>query len=268
MTDRNENDSRSQAGTDPAVEAADLTLAFGAHVALAHASFSVPNGQSTAVIGPNGSGKSTLLHAIAGLLPVQEGELRVLGHHARRRDDIAYVPQHLHANRHLPISSREVVTMGRYARSGAWKRLTGEDREAVDEAMERLDVTRLARRQLGSLSGGERQRVLVAQALAQRGTLLLLDEPLTGLDIPSQERSVEVIDEERAAGHTVVSSTHSLTDAGAADHLLLLAGRVVAEGTPSVVLTVDNLSTAYGPMVIRVGDRGLLLDDSTHHHPN
>jgi len=268
MTDPTENDSRSQTTTAPAVDAVGLTLAHGPQVAVRDATFTVPTGASTALIGPNGSGKSTLLHAIAGLHPPRDGALRVLGEREPGRDEIAYVPQHLHANQHLPISAREVVTMGCYARRGPWGRLTADDRDAVDESMARLDVTHLARRQLGSLSGGERQRVLVAQALAQASPLLLLDEPLTGLDLPSQERIVEVIDEERAAGHTVVASTHSLADASTADHLLLLAGRVVASGTPTEVLTEANLSAAYGEMVIRFGERGLLLDDSTHHHPN
>jgi manganese transport system ATP-binding protein len=268
MCDPIENDSRSQATRPAAVEAVGLTLAHGQQVAVRDATFTVPAGASTALIGPNGSGKSTLLHAIAGLHPPREGTIQVLGGREVGRDEIAYVPQHLHANQHLPISAREVVTMGCYARRGAWGRLTAGDRAAVAESMARLDVTHLARRQLGSLSGGERQRVLVAQALAQGSPLLLLDEPLTGLDLPSQERIVEVIDEERSAGRTVVASTHSLADAASADHLLLLAGRVVASGSPQAVLTEANLSTAYGPMVIRFGERGLLLDDSTHHHPN
>jgi len=268
MTDPTENDSRSQAARPPAVEAVGLILAHGQQVAVRDATFTVPAGASTALIGPNGSGKSTMLHAIAGLHPPREGTLQVSDRAEGVRDQIAYVPQHLHANQHLPISAREVVTMGCYARRGAWGRLTADDRSAVAEAMTRLDVTHLARRQLGSLSGGERQRVLVAQALAQRAPLLLLDEPLTGLDLPSQERIVTVVDEERAAGHTVIASTHSLADAGEADHLLLLAGRVVAEGPPEAVLTEANLSAAYGKMVIRFGESALLLDDSTHHHPN
>ena len=181
---------------------------------------------------------------------------------------MAYVPQHLHANEQLPISAREVVTMGRYAHTGPWRRLRRTDRRAVDVAMGRLDVTDLGDRQLRELSGGQRQRVLVAQALAQESRLLLLDEPLTGLDPPSQAQILAVIDEERAAGRTVVTSTHSLADAATADHLLLLAGRVVAEGSPEEVLTEAILTEAYGTMVVRFGDRSLLVDDSTHHHPN
>ncbi|MET0881729.1 MAG: zinc ABC transporter ATP-binding protein AztA [Acidimicrobiales bacterium] len=260
MSHPNENDSRSQAD---AVTADGMTLAHGQHVALADATFTIPSGRTTAIIGPNGSGKSTLLHAIAGLHPPRRGTIAVID-----RAAVAYVPQHLHANEQLPISAREVVLMGRYAHTGPWRRLSREDRRAADGAMDRLDVRGLGDRQLRELSGGQRQRVLVAQALAQDAELLLLDEPLTGLDPPSQSRILAVIDEERAAGRTVVTSTHSLADAATADHLLLLAGRVVAEGSPEEVLTEAVLTEAYGTMVVRFGDRSLLVDDSTHHHPN
>jgi ABC-type cobalamin/Fe3+-siderophores transport system ATPase subunit len=134
--------------------------------------------------------------------------------------------------------------------------------------MERTHVADLARRQLGELSGGQRQRVLVAQALAQEATVLLLDEPLTGLDLPSQERILDVIAEERDAGTTVVASTHSLTEASGADHLLLLAGRVVAEGSADEVLTEQHLTDAYGEMVVKLGDGVAIVDDTPHHHPN
>ena len=265
MSNPNENHPHSASA---AVVAEGLTLAHGPVVAVLDATFALPEGHTTALIGPNGSGKSTLLHAIAGLHPPKEGTIEVLGRPPGDKAAVAYVPQHLHANQHLPISAREVVTMGRYVHRGAVGRLRSEDREAVDRAMERTKVTDLARRQLRELSGGQRQRVLVAQALAQEATLLLLDEPLTGLDLPSQERIVEVMVEEQAAGHTVVASTHSLSDASAADHLLLLAGRVVAQGSPDEVLTEEAMTEAYGHMVIRVGEKTVLLDDTPHHHPN
>jgi ABC-type Mn2+/Zn2+ transport system ATPase subunit len=257
MSHLNENDPQT------AIRGTGLTVRHGAVVALDDATFAFPGGRTTAIIGPNGSGKSTLLHAVAGLHEPDGGSIEVGA-------AVAYVPQHLHANGQLPISVREVVTMGRYAHRGPWGRLRPEDRAAVDRAMERLRVATLSRRQLGELSGGERQRVLVAQALAQEATVLLLDEPLTGLDLPSQERILEVVDEERDAGHTVVASTHSLHDASTADHLLLLAeGRVVAQGPPGRVLTEANLTEAYGEMVVKFGDdRTVLLDDTPHHHLN
>lgn len=259
-----ENGSRSQV----AVAARTVDLAYNGTPALAQASFLIHRGAVTAIIGPNGSGKSTLLHAIAGLHPVRAGELEVLGRPAVDRDEVAYVPQHLHANEQLPVSVREVVAMGRYARRGAFGRLTGTDRAAIDVALERLDVARFARRQLRLLSGGERQRVLVAQALVQESPLLLLDEPLTGLDLPSQERIHAVIAEERDRGVTVVATTHSLSEATTADHVLLLAGRVVAEGTATEVLTAAHLAEAYGTMVVRLPDGDVLMDDTIHHHLN
>jgi manganese transport system ATP-binding protein len=254
-----------------AVVASDLTLAHGARVALADASFALPAGRRTALIGPNGSGKSTLLHAIAGLHQPRSGRVEVQGDAEGRRRSVAYVLQHLHANEQLPVSVREVVTMGRYGERGPFGRLRAEDREAVGTALERLDVTRFAKRPLGELSGGERQRVLVAQALAQRAPVLLLDEPVTGLDVVSQERIEQVVADEVAAGTTVVLSTHSLAEAADADHLLLLAGRVVAEGPAAEVLSEQHLRDAYGSMVIQVpgtsADGGIVLvDDGSHHH--
>jgi ABC-type Mn2+/Zn2+ transport system ATPase subunit len=255
MSDDNENDPH------PAIRGENVTLAHGAHVALDDATFSLPAGRATAIIGPNASGKSTLLHAIGGLHEPTQGTIEVDA-------PVAYVPQHLHANEQLPISAREVVTMGRYAHRGAWGRMRADDRAAVDRAMERTGVTDLGRRQLGELSGGQRQRVLVAQALAQEATILLLDEPLTGLDLPSQERILEVLGEERDAGNTVVASTHSLTEASGADHLILLAGRVVAQGPPADVLTEQHLTDAYGEMVVKLGEGLAIVDDTPHHHPN
>lgn len=257
---------RQPAAARAAVVARDLTLVHGARVAVRAASFTVPEGRVTALIGPNGSGKSTLLDAIAGLHQPAAGTIEVLGDALPRRRAVAYVLQSLHANEQLPVSVREVVTMARYGRTGVLRRLRPADRAAVDAALERLDVARFARRPLGELSGGERQRALVAQALAQEAPLLLLDEPVTGLDLVSQERIAQVLAEEVADGRTVVVSTHSLADAAEGDHLLLLAGRVVAEGAPDEVLTEAHLRAAYGSLVMRVGDGALMVDDGSHHH--
>jgi manganese transport system ATP-binding protein len=254
----------------PAVVGRALTLAHGPRVALAEATFSVPEGRLTALIGPNGSGKSTLLDAIAGLHEPRSGTVEVLGDQLARRRSVAYVLQSLHANEQLPVSVREVVTMGRYGERGAFGRVRPSDKQAVARALERLDVAGFARRPLGDLSGGERQRVLVAQALAQEAPLLLLDEPVTGLDVISQERIEQVVAEEVAAGRTVVVSTHSLAEAAEADHLLLLAGRLVAEGSAAEVLTEEHLRAAYGAMVIEVaggdGSGVVMVDDGAHHH--
>jgi ABC-type Mn2+/Zn2+ transport system ATPase subunit len=192
--------------------------------------------------------------------------LEVLGQppqQARRR--VAYVLQATKVAEHLPITVREAVTMGRYSARGATRRLQAADRALVDAAIERLELAALRGRQLGELSGGERQRVFVAQGLAQDAELLLLDEPVSGLDLPSQQRITEVIGAEREAGRTVVLSTHDLGEAAAADHLVLLSGGVVATGTPQEVLTTERLRTAYGGRLLQVAEGVLILDDGAHH---
>jgi manganese transport system ATP-binding protein len=248
-----------------AAVAEDVTLAYGTHVALAVSSFCLPAGTVTAVIGPNGSGKSTVLNALAGLLEPVAGRLEVLGTTPdRARRKVAYVLQTTKINEALPVTVREVVAMGRYATRGSFGRLEDEDRRAVEAAMERLEITGLARRHVRELSGGERQRVFVAQGLAQDRDLLLLDEPLTGLDLISGQAISSVITEERAVGRTVVMSTHSLGEAGGADHVLLLDRRVVVEGPPEEVLTIDWLSEAYGPRVVRLEGTRIFVDDAAH----
>jgi manganese transport system ATP-binding protein len=230
---------------------------------LSHATFEIPRGAVTALIGPNGAGKSTLLHALAGLLAPRSGRLDVPD--ARRRGGVALVLQGTQVNQHLPLTVRETVTMGRYATLGPFRRPRAADRAAVDHALEALAITDLATRPLHDLSGGQRQRAFVAQGLAQGADVLLLDEPITGLDLVSRQHILEVIAAERAAGRAVVVSTHDLADAAAADHLLLLAGRVVASGPPSEVLTPEHLAAAYGGHLLRVGEQTLILDDHPHH---
>ncbi len=245
------------------MRAADLELAYGARTVLAAASFELPAGAVTALIGPNGAGKSTLLHAVAGLIQPHRGTLEVPA--AARPGGVALVLQATAVNEHLPITVREAVTMGRYARTGPFRRLRPDDRAAVDRALEALAITDLSSRLLHELSGGQRQRAFVAQGLAQDAEVLLLDEPITGLDIVSRGHIIAAIDAERAAGRAVVVSTHDLGDAAASDHLLLLAGRVVASGQPSSVLTDEHLADAYGGHLMRIGDGTLIIDDHPHH---
>ncbi len=246
----------------PAVSADEVLLAHGEHTAVAASSFSLPRSVTVACIGPNGSGKSTLLDAITGLIEPSGGRLSVMGG-APGRANVAYVLQSTETPATLPLTVREVVTMGRYRTTGLWGRLGSDGRTAVQEAMARTDVEDLAGAQLLELSGGQRQRVLIAQGLAARADLLVLDEPMTGLDLVSQQRVLDAIAAERSRGATVVFSTHDLAEAAAADQVLLLAGRVVAAGPPATVLTGENLRTAYEGHLVEVG--GLLIDDPHHH---
>jgi ABC-type Mn2+/Zn2+ transport system ATPase subunit len=219
----------------------------------------------TAVVGPNGSGKSTLLGAIAGTLPAP-GRVSVLGQPpARTRRRVAYVLQAQHASEHLLVTAGEVVALGRAADRGAFRPLSPADRAIVADAMGRLAVRELAHRHLADMSGGQRQRVFVAQGLAQQAEILLLDEPVAGLDLPSARRIREAIAVERDAGRTVVVATHDLAEAANADQVVLLSGLVVASGPPADVLTPEHLRAAYGGRVLDLGEGLMAVDDGVHH---
>ena len=228
------------------VSARDLVVEREDRVVIASSSFEVHKGTIVAIIGPNGSGKSTLLDAITGLLPAA-GELTVLDKAPEKaREKIAYVLQHISVTPGVPLTVKEVVTMGRYATTGLFGRLRDDDRKQVAWAMGQLKIDDLATRHVDKLSGGQRQRVFVAQALAQDHEILLLDEPLTGLDIPSAKVIDDVIHHEPEVGCTVIFTTHDLEEARAADQVILVSGRVVASGPPETVLTPANLADAYG----------------------
>ena len=251
---------------DAVVSARGLVLSRGGRVVVDTADLDVPNGV-TSLVGPNGSGKSTLLHAVAGLLEPTHGTVTVFGRRpadVRRR--IGYVLQAQHAPAHLPVTVREVVGLGRAPVRGPVARLRREDREAVAEAIDRVELGRLADRHLSELSGGERQRAFVAQGLAQQADVLLLDEPTAGLDVASTEQIRTVLAAERAAGRAVIVATHDLDDAAGSDFVVLLAGRVVAAGAPRQALSPEHLRTAYRGRLLDVGDSLLLVDDDGHHH--
>lgn len=242
----------------------------GRTLALAASDFHIPAGGITAIIGPNGSGKSTLLHAIAGLIEPEAGSITVLGATpALSRPQISYVLQYASGPTGTPLTVRETVMMGRYPALGILRRPSKADRERVDAALARLGIEHLAERHLSELSGGQRQRVFVAQGIAQDHAMLLLDEPLTGLDLTSMRAIDAIIHDEPARGCSVVLTTHDLDEARAADHVILTAGRVLACGAPQTVLTAANLSAAYGLGALHEPDASLpriAADDHHHDH--
>lgn len=258
--------SRVSPTSDAAVAAEDLTLAYGSHVAVSEATFIVPRAAVTGVIGPNGSGKTTVLRAMSGLEQPVAGRLEVLGRTAQQqRRVVSHVMQANAVNDALPVTVLETVRMGRYARRGLLGRMGPDDRAAVEDAVARMGIGDLLHRHLRELSGGQRQRVFVAQGLAQQADLLLLDEPITGLDVVSQERIDEAVADEVAAGRTVVMTTHDVTTAATTDHVLLLATHVVASGPPTEVLTEEHLGHAYGGRAFRTADGVLVIGDPHVH---
>ncbi len=205
--------------TTPDIELDQVGVDYGGVTALDAISHRFVQGTATAVMGANGSGKTTLLDLLAGLRSPTRGIVRGLD-----PTRVGYVVQHL-ASRWLPITVREVLAMGRYRRLGLWRRLAVDDRAALRAAAERLAIGDLLPRQFSELSGGQRQRVRIAQVLAGEPDVLLLDEPITGLDLPSQKVILDVISDLTAAGVTIVVTTHHLDAARHCDAVLLHAGR-------------------------------------------
>jgi zinc/manganese transport system ATP-binding protein len=207
------------------IELTGVCARHGAATVLHDVTASIPAGQITAVTGHNGSGKSTLLGVLAGAHPPSSGTLR-----RRHSGRVALVVQRSEVPDALPVTVRQTVAMGRWAHRGAWRPLTRNDRSIVENCMDRLGVTGLAGRRLSTLSGGQRQRVLLAQGLAQRSDLLLLDEPATGLDAEAKDRIAALLAEERARGVTVVLATQDPEDAATADHRIALSnGRLLGD---------------------------------------
>ena len=230
------------------VEANDIVLYRGSHRAVSASSFTIPQGKITAVIGPNGSGKTTVLQAIAGILSPSAGEIRVMGKPVKEvKQDISFVMQSVVFPTGTPITVKDVVSMGRYAQRGWFGLFRSHDRSAINYAMNVMNIADLKHRHLEELSGGQRQRVYVAQGIAQGHEILVLDEPMTGLDLTSMRIIDDVIHAEvEEHGHSVILTTHDLDEAAAADHVILMDGKVIAAGPPEEVLTRENLETAYG----------------------
>ncbi|WP_326504067.1 metal ABC transporter ATP-binding protein [Rothia nasimurium] len=227
----------------------DVTVTYGDVQALRGAHLAVDAGSVCGLVGMNGSGKSTLFKAVMGVAPAS-GSVMIDGmtpKAARKAGVVSYVPQREEIDFSFPVSVRDVVAQGRYGRLGFTRRLRAEDRAAVDEALERVELTDLAHRQIGNLSGGQRKRAFVARGLAQGAKLLLLDEPFAGVDKRSETMLVTLLRELRDAGAGILISTHDLANlADLADTAVLLRNEVLMSGDPSTVLAPDNLVRAFG----------------------
>jgi manganese/zinc/iron transport system ATP- binding protein len=211
-------------------------------------SMTVEPGERVALVGPNGAGKSTLLKLILGMETLERGNIDVFGHpaaHCLHR--VAIVPQRSSVDWRFPVTARQVVMMGRYVHLGWFKRIRGIDRDAVDAALETMEITELADRQVGELSGGQQQRVMLARTLAHDADLMLLDEPLNHVDITTQELIFHTLEHLTASGKSVIVSTHDLGVLTVHfTRALFLDKRIIADGPPKEVLTPETIAEAYG----------------------
>jgi manganese transport system ATP-binding protein len=239
-----------------AVRVRDLTVSYADVLALSEVHLDVAAGRVCGLLGVNGSGKSTLFKALMGTVRPACGLVRLLGgppEAARRSGEVGYVPQSDAVDWAFPVQVRDVVLMGRYGRMGARRVPRRADRAAVTDALDRVGLGNLARRQIGALSGGQRKRTFLARAIAQDARLLLLDEPFAGVDKGTEESITALLHGLRDEGRTVVVSTHDLAGvAELCDEVVLLQRRILAHGTPREVLTPEVLA---GTFALRDGGR-------------
>ncbi len=247
----------------------DLSASYNGAPALHSVSFDVYRGERVGIVGPNGAGKSTLFKAIVGLLP-HHGSISIQGASCRQSHTmVGYVPQHEAIDWKFPATVWDVVMMGRARQIGYILPPRKRDRHAVRAALERVGLWDLRRRQIGELSGGQRRRVFVARALAQQASVLLLDEPFSGVDAQAETEIFDVLDVLREEGVAVLLATHNLAQAATHyDKLMMInGGRMLAFGPPQQVYTPANLATTFGDRIAlwQDGDQYIMIADKPCH---
>lgn len=230
-----------------AIEVDHLTVSYGPVPALLDISLAIPSGNLVGVIGPNGSGKSTLIKSILGFVKPDYGTVKLFGEDVgRHKGRVAYVPQRGAVDWDFPITVREIALMGRYGHRRWWQDLKQEDFRVADEALKKVRMSEFADRQIGQLSGGQQQRVFMARALAQEADILLLDEPFAGVDAATERAILDVLEETKRHGKTLVVVHHDLaTAAEYFDLLVLLKQRLFGFGSPKNVLDPKLLCEVY-----------------------
>jgi zinc transport system ATP-binding protein len=219
------------------VSARGVSFAYGDERAVEDVSFELSGREFVALVGPNGSGKSTLLKVLLGLFNPLEGEVRLFGEDPvllRERGRVGYVPQRPALAADLPATVEEIVATGRLLRIGWAGRFRGVDRAMVRDAIASAGLLELAARPMGELSGGQQQRAFIARALASRPELLVLDEPIAGVDAESQRRFRDTLTRLRDEGTAVLLVSHELgAVADDLDRVLVLKRRLLFDGSPS-----------------------------------
>lgn len=227
------------------------TISFGPTAALRNAHFHLNPGEFVVLLGANGSGKTTMVKALLGLIPLRKGRLEVFGTPLAKFRDwgrIGYVPQRATAASGVPASAFEVVLAGRLARSRKWGPHTKDDARAVRNALELVDMADKVKAPVETLSGGQQQRVLIARALAGEPDVLVLDEPVSGIDLEHQESFAATLGELNRQGRSVLLVAHAL---GVIEPLVSRA----------VVLTQGEVTYDGRPL-------HELHDSHVHHHPH
>ena len=235
------------------VEIENVTVAYNGKVALHSASLQLQAGSIHGLVGMNGAGKSTLFKAIMGFVKPATGTISIDGlsiHQAQKRNLVAYVPQSEEVDWDFPVSVHDVVMMGRYGYMNLLRIPRAIDKQSVQASLERVEMWEMRDRQIGELSGGQKKRAFFARALAQQGTVLLLDEPFAGVDIKTEKMMIDLLTELRQSGHTILISTHDLASIRTfCDRVVLVNRSILAYGSTDEVFTEENLARAFGGSV-------------------
>lgn len=235
------------------IDIENVTVAYHGKVALHSASLQLQAGTICGLVGMNGAGKSTLFKAIMGFVKPTSGRILINGLSIRRVQKsnlVAYVPQSEEVDWNFPVSVHDVVMMGRYGYMNLLRIPRSADKRAVREGLELVEMWQLRDRQIGELSGGQKKRTFFARALAQQGSILLLDEPFAGVDIKTEKMTIDLLIALRQAGHTILISTHDLASVTTfCDRVVLINRSILAYGDTSEVFTEENLSRTFGGSV-------------------
>ena len=225
----------------------DLSVSYQDRLALDTITLSLQGPTITGIIGPNGAGKSTLIKAITGLLP-HKGQIYLDGRKSQEcLKDMVYVAQKADIDFHFPITVKDCVSLGRYGQTKPWKGLSKKDWQVVDQALDLLQLSDLAQRQISQLSGGQFQRVLLARCLVQEAQVILLDEPFVGIDSVSERIIMDTLGQLKKQGKSILIVHHDLSKVTQYfDHLILLNKKLIAAGPTQETFTEANLRQAYG----------------------
>ena len=247
----------------PQLEVEGVSVAYpNGHLALHATTFRLEGGTICALVGVNGSGKSTLFKSIMGFVTPKSGSVKINGlpvSAVLKQHLVAYVPQSEEVDWQFPVSVWDVAMMGRYGAMNFLRIPRALDKAKVEKSLRRVSMWEFKDRQIGELSGGQKKRVFLARALAQRGRLILLDEPFTGVDVKTEEAIIVLLRELRAEGCIIFVSTHNLgTVPEFCDQVVLINRTVLAYGPTSQVFTEQNLAAAFGGVL-----RQFKFDQST-----
>jgi zinc/manganese transport system ATP-binding protein len=253
---------------EPIVELRGVTCGYEGQTVLTDVNLQIMPGDFVGLLGPSGSGKTTLLRTILGATRVYQGDVLVQGVSiSRRRPPVGYVPQLETIDWNFPVTVEETVMMGRTMNNPLFPWHKRQDKKSAQEMMERLGISHLFKRHIRELSGGQQQRVFLARALVSNPSLLLLDEPTSGVDIKTRDEAMHLLHELNHQGVTIIMTTHEIN--AVAVHLpwlVCLSGHILAEGPPSQVITPENLRLTYGAEMPVLEYQGMMLVAESPHY--